>query len=669
METGKANISNNAFGGGTRLNDHGAEFSLWSRHAQKVELCLFNAKGEETARHALERHGDFHVADVAGIKPGQLYGYRVYGAYEPDNGLWFDPAKLLLDPYATEIDRPFVYDPRLGQYGVDTAELMPRAILRNHAPCPIEEPIFKPGGFIYEICVRGFTIRHEGIAPHMRGTIAALATEPVIAHLKRLGVDTVELMPITAWIDERHLPPLGLSNSWGYNPVGLMALDPRLCPGGMAELRQTVAALRAAGIGTILDLVFNHTGESDRFGPSLSLRGIDNLTYYRHMPGAPGELVNDTGCGNTLAADHAQTRALIVESLRHFVRHAGVDGFRFDLAPILGRTDHGFEAEGETLSAMLADPLLKDRVFIAEPWDIGPGGYQLGQFPQAFLEWNDRARDDMRRFWRGDQHMMGAFASAMAGSSAIFCQNGQSQTRSVNFIAAHDGFTLYDLVSHAHKHNEANGEDNRDGHNENYSWNHGVEGETNDPALIARRRGDVMALLASLFISKGSVMLTAGDEGLRSQKGNNNAYAQDNDLTWLNWAALDETVVAYTAMLSHCRKRFSLLQDQAFYTGNGDITWLNAKGEPMRVDDWESADSALLTMLLTSFDHETQQKAQLAILINRAHERQTICLPKPEDGAEEQQAWQGLSPQTGLIHSPEKYEIAARQIALLTRPL
>ncbi|OLP44034.1 glycogen debranching protein GlgX [Rhizobium oryziradicis] len=601
--------------GGAKLTATGVDFAVFSRHADKVELCLFDDKGErETKRLAMQRGADgFHRISVKTVKAGARYGYRAHGVYDPDQGQWFDPSKLLVDPYAVILDRPFQYDARLSEFGFDTESLVPKAVLSEPITAKIEAPRLPAGGLIYEVSVRGFSMLHPDVPETMRGTVAALAHPSIIAHLKHLGVDAIELLPITAWIDERHLAALNLRNSWGYNPVAFMALDPRLCPGGLAELRDTVAALHAEGIGVILDLVFNHTGESDRFGATLSMRGLDNLSYYRHLSDQPGVLVNDTGCGNTVAADHPMVRQLIVDTLRHFVSNAGVDGFRFDLAPVLGRTAEGFEAQGETLSAILNDPLLSDRVVIAEPWDIGPGGYQLGNFPKPFLEWNDRARDVMRRFWRGDDYMSGQIATALAGSSDIFSQD---TTRSVNFIAAHDGFTLHDLVAYNHKHNEANGEDNRDGHNDNHSWNNGAEGETSNPAILAARKRDLAALLSTLFASKGWIMLTAGDEGGRSQRGNNNAYCQDNAITWLDWSHLDRDLVDLTASLSAVRKRFSVLRDPAFFQ-DGDVEWVSASAKPMSVGDWESQYGTFVGLILNTLDHQTDTAVRLAILINR----------------------------------------------------
>jgi glycogen operon protein len=389
----------------------------------------------------------------------------------------------------------------------------------------------------------------------------------------------VELMPVVAWMDERHLQPLGLTNAWGYNPVSLMALDPGLAPGGIAELRETVAALHASGIGVILDLVFNHTGESDVHGPILSLRGLDNRRYYAHAP--DGTLINDTGCGNTLNAAEPIVRQLVLDTLRHFVRHCGVDGFRFDLAPVIARAP-GFDKDAPIFAEIAADPLLSDRIMIAEPWDTGPGGYQLGQFPDTWLEWNDRYRDDVRRFWRGDG-TAGALAKRLAGSADIFGASG----RSVNFLAAHDGFTLADTVSYAARHNEANGEGNRDGHGDNFSWNNGAEGPTDDSEIGEQRRADLKALLATLFASTGTIMLTAGDEYGRSQRGNNNAYAQDNVISWVDWNERDLELEAFVAALAATRANHTAMF--ADFPAAGE--WARLDGAPMTVADWDSPET------------------------------------------------------------------------------
>ncbi|MCV3765034.1 glycogen debranching protein GlgX [Rhizobium sp. TRM95796] len=611
---------------GATLTAAGAHFGVFSRHAGKVELCLFDAEGRESLTEMTCGHDHVWRADVEGVRAGQRYGFRAHGDYAPSHGLWYDPSKLLVDPYALELDRPFVQDHRLAAYGVDTADIAPRAILQHLSPIHAQPPHWKPGGLVYEINVRAFTMLHPDIPEDERGTIKALTHPAILAHFETLGVSALELMPITAWLDERHLPPLGLRNSWGYNPIALMALDPRLCPGGLRELAETVATLHSHGLGVILDLVFNHTGESDTEGGTLSMRGLDSLTYYSHPPGKPGELINDTGCGNTLACHHAPVRNLVLDSLRHFVRHAGIDGFRFDLAPILGRGPQGFTSDALLLSDMRADPILKDRILIAEPWDVGPGGYQLGNFPPSFLEWNDRARDDIRLFWRGDNHRIGPLATALSGSSNIFSRHEGRRTRTVNFVAAHDGFTLWDLVSHDHKHNEANGEDNRDGHNENYSWNNGVEGATNDATVNASRRTDVMALLSTLFLSRGAIMLTAGDEFGRSQQGNNNAYAQDNALSWIDWSMIDREILEHASMLSALRRRFTIFEGLEFLT-DLDVAWLTVKGEPMQVADWESHHADQLIMTLQTNDRVTGRQATLAVAFNRANEAKPIRLP------------------------------------------
>jgi glycogen operon protein len=552
-------------------------FRVRAPRASLVELCLF--EGEAETRLAMQREGDDWVIET-GALPGTRYGYRAHGEWAPERGLWFDPAKLLVDPRAAALDRPFAYDPRLAEYGADTAALVAKALVEAPYPvCLKRPPQFRRGGLVYEVNVRGLTMLHPEVPEELRGTVAALAHPALIAHFRKLHVTAVELMPIVAWIDERHLPPLSLSNAWGYNPVVPMALDPRLCPGGVGELRTAVAALHAAGIGVILDLVFNHTGESDIHGPVLALRGLDNSAY-AHAP--DGSLINDTGCGNTLDFAQDWVRRLTIDTLRHFVRHCAVAGFRFDLAPVMARSP-GFDPAAPIFAEIAADPLLADRIMIAEPWDIGPGGYQLGQFPASWLEWNDRFRDDVRRFWRGDLGI-GTLATRMAGSSDLF----GADCRSVSFLAAHDGFTLADTVAYAHKHNHANGEENRDGHGDNFSWNHGVEGPSKDPPVLAARAASLRALLGTLFASAGTIMLTAGDEFGRSQHGNNNAYAQDNALTWIDWAGRDTALEDHVAALS--ARRAAHIASFAAFPEPGE--WLNLQGTAMSVAEWEDPATA-----------------------------------------------------------------------------
>ncbi len=529
---------------GACATPQGVDFSVIARDAVEVTLCLFD--GAHETRLAMKRENDRHHLFVPKIRPGQAYGYRADGPWAPEKALLFDNSKLLADPYALALDRPFAFDPRLSERGFDTASLVPKSIVRDPGKVPLDPPRFPPGGLIYELNVRGFSMRHPEIPAALRGTIAALAHPAILSHLRKLQIDAVELMPIAAWIDERHLPPLGLHNAWGYNPVVPMALDPRIAPGGIAELRDTVKTLHQAGIGVILDLVLNHTGESDVLGPTLSLRGLDSRYYARDVHGG---LINHAGTGNMLDAGEPMVRQLMLDTMRHFVRHCGVDGFRFDLATVLARGP-GFDAHAPIFGEIANDPLLADRVMIAEPWDIGPDGYRLGQFPSHWLEWNDRYRDDVRRFWRGDPNTAGTLATRLMGSSDVF---SGTQSRSVNFIAAHDGFTLADLVSYRGRHNQANGENNRDGHSENFSWNCGVEGPSGDPLVMERRAKAARAMLATLFASRGAIMLTAGDEFGRSQRGNNNAYAQDNDITWLDWERRDLALEDFMAQLAAFR--------------------------------------------------------------------------------------------------------------------
>jgi glycogen operon protein len=556
---------------GAHVGGGRTRFAVRAPLAGAVDLCLFD--GDAETRVAMTCTTDAWVADLPGDFTGTRYGYRAHGAYDPESNQWFDPAKLLVDPYALELDRRFIQHPRLAAYGEDTSDIVPRAVVTGPLPeVPPAPPRFRRGGLIYELNVAGFTAIHPEVPQQQRGTIAALAHPAVISHLRKLHVSAVELMPIIAWIDERHLPPLGLANHWGYNPVAMMALDQGLCPGGVAELRETVAALHGAGIGVILDLVFNHSGESDVRGGTLSLRGLDPAAY----ASAPdGTLINDTGCGNTLDFAQVAVRRLMIDSLSHFIRHCGVDGFRFDLAPVIARSP-GFDPNAPIFAEIAAEPCLAERVMIAEPWDIGPGGYQLGQFPPNWLEWNDRYRDDVRRFWKGEA-TVGELATRIAGSADLFGPD----CRSVNFVAAHDGFTLADTVSYERRRNHANGEDNRDGHGENHSWNCGTEGGTDDPEVLSRRAADAGALLGTLFASTGTIMLTAGDEFGRTQHGNNNAYCQAMPV---NWAARDLMLENQVAALSAARAA----NLAAFASFPDDGEWLSPQGAPMTPHQWDN---------------------------------------------------------------------------------
>ena len=607
---------------GATVTDDGVDFAVYSEHAERMWLCLF--KGDDEAGRLPMTKGEDNVFRLSapGLLPGTRYGFRADGEYAPERGLWFDPDKLLLDPYAKAIDRPFTYDAALtvrrGQ-GDDTAGLVPRGIVINDPePVAHEAPRFDRNGVIYEVQVRSFTMKHPDVPEAQRGTIAALAHPAIIDHLKSLRVSAVELMPITAWIDERHLGPLGLTNAWGYNPVSYFALDPRLAPGGIEELRTAVAALHAEGIGVILDVVFNHNGESDEQGPTLSFRGLDARNYFRHSLEDEGRLINDTGCGNTLRCEHFVTSRLILDSMRWFVEMAGIDGFRFDLAPILGRGPGGFDPDAALIRDILMDPELSDRILIAEPWDIGPDGYQLGNFPPPFLEWNDRYRDDVRRYWRGDAYARPDFATRLAGSSDVYQTSSASRMRTVNFIAAHDGFTLADTVAYEERHNLANGEDNRDGHSVNHSWNNGVEGPSDDDIIVAARRRDVKALLSTLFVSRGAIMLTAGDEFGRTQQGNNNAYAQDNDITWLDWENRELDIQEHAFTMARIRAAAGNFESDAFLSEQ-DVTWRKQDGREKTAEDWNNPE-------IDAFALDWQDGA-MALMFNRSDEERAFCLP------------------------------------------
>ena len=498
--------------------------------------------------------------------------------------------------------------------------------IRNSAPC----------SFIYEVSIKSFTQLHPEVPSRHRGTLAGLSHPAMIDHLVRLGVSHVEFMPVAAWIDERHLPPLGLSNAWGYNPVTFMALDPRLAPGGMADLRCAIEVLHSAGIGVLLDVVFNHSGESDNEGATLSLRGLDNASYYAHRDGEP---VNITGCGNTLACDREPVVQLVLDSLRHYVRHAGVDGFRFDLAPVLGRNESGFDPDASLLRAIQSDPELAGVHLIAEPWDPGGGGYQLGGFGCRWSEWNDRYRDDVRRFWRGDPGAAGAFATRIAGSSDIFAGQGRKPSAGINFIAAHDGFSLRDLVSYRTKCNAANGEYNRDGHDDNFSWSNEKGGIEQPGARDERIRRDIRALLATLFLSLGTPMLTAGDEFGRTQHGNNNAYAQDNEITWLAWRRDEFDLTGFVARLTALRRRLPLAWEDRFLTnlplkpgGPPDTQWLMADGSTFGAADWQNSD---VVALVRSFPEDATKMTRLYSAFNRSYEDVRCVLPGLPDG----QSW------------------------------
>lgn len=598
---------------GATILDAGVNFAVYSESASKIWVSIYDEQDEESDRFELDVHQDnIHAGLIAGLGAGTRYGLRADGEYNPDQGYFFDPQKLLVDPYARRVDRVFVRSPRLRldrQEAVDTAPLIPKAIVVGDGYEAIM-PRNRSPKLMYELNVRGYTMRHPGVQGPLRGTVAALTTKRVIDHFKHLGVDAVELMPVAAWIDDGHLPSLGLTNAWGYNPVTYFAPSPRLMPRGPQELRNMTDLYRKNGISVILDVVYNHTGEGDENGPMLSLMGLDAKTYYRFVEvDGKQQLVNDTGTGNTLRCDHPATQRLVIESLRYWVEEMGISGFRFDLATVLGR-EPGFNPNAVLLQKIKADPVLSKAILVAEPWDPGPGGYQLGKFGKAFREWNDTYRDEVRSFWRGDAGKIGALASKVSGSAEIFNFAGRKPSQGVNLLAVHDGFTLRDVVSYSTKHNEANGEGNRDGNNNNSSWNCGVEGETDDPEINAARKRDVRAMLATLFVSRGTQLIQQGDEMYRTQGGNNNAYAQDNDITWVDWEHADGDLVDFVAALQRFRRAHPALTHEHFLTGQADknnirdVVWLHPDGREMTNDDWQQSDASVLGMHLTTKDDE-----------------------------------------------------------------
>jgi glycogen debranching enzyme len=598
---------------GATIFEDGVNFAVYSSTATALWVSLYDEFDNEIGRYELTGHeDDIHFGKISGIGAGAKYGFRTDGVYDPAQGYYHDPHKLLVDPYARRLDRPFVRSPRLRlprEDAVDTAPLVPKGIVH-----PAEAPLVKPRrnktpNLCYELNVRGYTMRHPSVQGPLRGTIAGLTTRRVIDHLKYLGVDVVEMMPIAAFIDDGHLPSLGLTNAWGYNPVTYFAVDPRLAPRGPHELRHLTDLYRRNGISVILDVVYNHTGEGDGQGPILSLKGLDAKAYYRHVEADGTQvLVNDSGTGNTLRCDHPATQRLVIESLRYWVEEMGVSGFRFDLATVLGR-EPGFNPDARMLQMIKQDPVLSKCLLVAEPWDPGPGGYGVGMFGDEFREWNDTYRDEVRGFWRGEDGKIGALAGKVSGSAEIYDVAGRKPSHGVNFLAVHDGFTLADLVTYAEKHNEANGEDNRDGHNNNHSWNCGVEGPTDDPEVNKLRRRDVRALLTTLLLSRGIPLIQQGDEMGRTQQGNNNAYAQDNEITWVDWEKADGALVDFVAALHRFRKQHSALTRDHFLTGQAkhgirDVVWLHPDGREMNQGDWNHASASVLGMHLATADDE-----------------------------------------------------------------
>ena len=581
---------------GVTLAKEGAYVAVYSQHATKITVCTF-ANGAETRHDLNKRDGYVHFEFIKDIKAGTKYGLRAEGPWDPDLGLRFDASKLLVDPFAWSLDRAFEYHNDMSVRGKDTSGLVPLAIAGPELP-DVKRQAYRKPEFIYELGVKSFTKLHPSVPEQKRGTLTALAEKPILDHLTKLAVDTIELMPITAWIDERHLHAAGLKNAWGYNPVQFFAPDFRLAPGGLEEVRDTVATLHKNNFRVILDVVLNHSGESDQFGPTICFRGLDNSTYYAH---ARGGLINDTGCGNTLNLTHPHVIQMTIAALRHWVLKTGIDGFRFDLASVMGRMNDGFQTTAPLLQAIQNDNVLSTCILIAEPWDIGPGGYQLGNFAKSWPEWNDKYRDDVRRFWRGDAYSANSLATRITGSSDVFARK-EKPSASVNFIAAHDGFTLQDIVTCSVKNNYNNGEDNRDGKNGETTW----------------QGGNIRALLATLFLSRGTLMLTAGDEFGRTQSGNNNAYAQDNDVTWLDWEKSEQSLIDLVAKLMALRRSLPIIINDEFLTGAGDATWFNETGEAL---NWGNVGQRFVGLALSN------KNMRVAIAFNGSNQDATLKLP------------------------------------------
>jgi len=670
---------------GSTPDNEGTRFALYSGIAEAVELCFFDAHGQQTHTHFLANCDDAVWHDyLPGYTAGQRYGYRVHGPWDPERGLRCNPAKLLIDPYTRQIEGEFVwhdtvFDSKPGKgrdRTIDTRDSAPYVPLslvtarQNAAPharprIPWKETIF------YESNVRGFTMQHPAVDEAARGKFNGMRNAEVLRYLKALGVSSVELMPVHAFIDEHHLARQQLRNFWGYNSINFFSPMPRYGnEHPVQELEDMVRAIHDAGIEVILDVVYNHTGESGFDGPTVSFRGIDNLCYYRVDANDPSSYINDTGCGNTLNVDQPVVRQLILDSLGYFAEHIGVDGFRFDLATILGRYAHGFSSTHPLLTEISNDSRLKHLKLIAEPWDPGPGGYQLGAFPPRWAEWNDSYRDTIRRFWRGDIGSSGALARRMHGSADIFEVNGRPPFASVNFVSSHDGFTLRDLVSYEMRHNEANGEDNRDGHSHNFSCNYGHEGDSDDVDLQQLRRRQRLNILATLLFSQGTPMLLAGDEFGNSQGGNNNAYAQDNETGWLDWSGLeaDPDFTEQVRELIWLRRESALLRIEdylhdslAIGDSRVDIGWINAAGEAKHDHEW--SESKAFTLTMSSHRNDGSETA-LAISINSHAEETTLRLPPSAH------SWR-VSWSTGVTHetlsTDRTLTLSGRSIALLQR--
>ncbi|MEO7208497.1 MAG: glycogen debranching protein GlgX [Steroidobacteraceae bacterium] len=643
----------------------GTNFTLFSAHATKVEVCLFDRTGEkELERLALPEYTDqiWH-GYIPVVGPETVYGFRVHGPYEPEAGHRFNPNKLLLDPYARAHTGHLVWDPACFGYTIGSPDADLSFDERDSAPfvpkCVVVDPNFDWQGqprsrripwdrtIVYEMHAKGFTQLHPGVGVKQRGTFAGLKGE-VIEYIKALGVTSVELLPVHTFINDSHLLERGLTNYWGYNSIGFFAPDPRYASEPeqcLREFKEMVARFHDAGLEVILDVVYNHTAEGNELGPTLSFKGIDNASYYRLLPGAKRFYINDTGTGNTVNLSHPNVMEMVTDSLRYWVNELHVDGFRFDLGTILAREPDGFDNESGFLKACNQDPVLRGVKLIAEPWDCGPGGYQVGRFPPGWAEWNDRYRDTVRDFWKGSAAAKD-IVPRLCASGDVFNHLGRRPWACVNFTSAHDGFTLNDLVSYNDKHNEANGEENRDGSSENRSWNCGVEGPTDDLAINALRDRQMRNLLATLLLSQGTPMLLAGDEFARTQMGNNNAYCQDSEISWLNWELQEKgkSLIQFVQTVCALRHKYPIFHRNRFLTGDydeelqvKDVTWINASGVEMRPQDWSDEGMRCFAMLIDGRARPTGLRqrgteATMLLVLNAHHDLVEFTLPQCAGG-------------------------------------
>jgi isoamylase len=646
---------------GATWDGEGVNFSLFSANATKVELCLFDERGERELRRIEmpEYTDEIWHGYLPGLTPGTLYGYRVHGPHAPEEGHRFNPNKLLLDPYARGHFGDLVWDPAVFGYKMeaaddltfderDSAPFMPKCVVvdpgfdwkgeRGRAHVPWDQTI------IYETHVRGFTKLHQGVPERLRGTYAGFGSKNVVDYIKSLGVTSVELLPIHSFINDSQLLEKKLTNYWGYNSIGFFSPDPRYASDraqSLREFKEMVARFHEAGLEVILDVVYNHTAEGNEHGPTLSFKGIDNASYYRLIPDDPRHYINDTGTGNTLNMSHMRVIQMVTDSLRYWVTETHVDGFRFDLGTILAREPNGFDNQSGFLKACCQDPVLATVKLIAEPWDCGPGGYQVGGFPPGWAEWNDKFRDTARDFWRG-QAAAGALAPRLCASADVFNHQGRKSWACVNFITAHDGFTLNDAVTYNEKHNEANGEDNKDGNSDNRSWNCGVEGPTDDPEINVLRERQIRNMLATLLLSQGTPMLLGGDEFGRTQKGNNNAYCQDNEISWFDWSLEEKgrSLVRFVQTLTALRHQYPILRRERFLTGAHDeelgvkdVCWINATGDEMRPEDWSDGNMHCFGMFMDGRAqptgiHKRGEDATLLLVLNAYHDLVQFTLPQ-----------------------------------------